>query len=124
MVSEATADSASWERRATLAAAAVYVIAWVIGLGIALSSFPASTASTADWASFERDHQGSVMLQEYLIHGVAAVALIVFAAGLRTFLRSSEGARTMLSDVAGIWRSDSSGQCLVGAGDLRPSAGQ
>ncbi len=100
MLSDATADSASWERRATLVAAGVYVIAWVIGLGIALSSFPASTASTAEWATFERDHQASLILQEYLIHGVAAVALIVFAAGLRTFLRNREGVRTMLSDVA------------------------
>jgi hypothetical protein len=86
-----------WERTAVAVAAAVYVVAWIVGLGISFS-YPSADASAKDWANYLNSNQGLVVFQEYLIHGLAAIALIVFAAGVRTFLRGT-GTR-FLSDVA------------------------
>lgn len=72
--------------RLTAAAGLVYVIAWVIGLLISPSS-PAPTASTGEITTYLVGNRGAVMIQTYLIDGVAAVALIVFAADLRSVVR-------------------------------------
>jgi hypothetical protein len=90
-------DLARWERTAVAVAAAIYVIAWLVGLGIGFA-FPSADASTKAWTDYLRSNQALVTLQEYLIHGLAAIALIVFAAGVRRFLRSE--AAGILPDVA------------------------
>jgi len=75
-----------------LGAAIVYVLAWIIGLGIS-SAFPASDASGGTWINFLKSHQGLVVLQEYLIHGLAAIALVIFAAAVRSSLLRADADR-------------------------------
>lgn len=87
-----------WEGHLLAASAAVYVVVWIAGLAIAFS-FPSADASTRDWTDFLKAHQGLVILQEYLIHGVAAVALLVFAAAIRAFSKRAGGS-SLLSDAA------------------------
>lgn len=79
-------------------AAAVYILAWLVGLGIAFS-YPASDASPKTWADYLTAHQELVTLQEYLIHGLAAIALVIFAAGVRAVLVRS-GASRLFTDIA------------------------
>ena len=79
-----------------LVAAVIYVVAWIVGLVIAFG-YPAADASGATWITFLKGNQGLVILQEYLIHGVAAIALIVFAAGVYAFLRQQAADRFLPS---------------------------
>jgi hypothetical protein len=76
----------AWERTALGVAAGAYVLAWIIGLRIGFS-FPSPDASGKEWANYLQSHQSLVVLQEYLIHGIAAIALIIFAAAVYTILR-------------------------------------
>lgn len=87
-----------WEGRLLAVAAAVYVVVWIVGLAIAFS-FPSADASAREWTDFLKAHQGLVILQEYLIHGVAAVALLVFAAAVRAFAKRAGGS-SVLPDAA------------------------
>ena len=77
---------AGWEPLTIRIAAAVYVLAWIVGLAIGLT-FPATEAPVREWAAFLRSHQALFVTQEYVVHGVAAVALLVFSAGVRAYLR-------------------------------------
>jgi len=88
----------AWERTALGVAAAAYVLAWIIGLGIGFS-FPSPDASGNEWVNYLQSHQSLVVLQEYLIHGIAAIALIIFAAAVYTILRGG-GALGALPAVA------------------------
>ncbi len=83
-------------RGALLAAAVFYVLAWLVGLAIAFS-FPASDASPGTWITFLKSNQALVTLQEYLVHGVAAIALVMFAAALYSVLRNADENRFLPS---------------------------
>jgi hypothetical protein len=84
-----------WEGRLLVVSAAVYMVVWIVGLAIAFS-FPSADASAREWTDFLKAHQGMVIVQEYLIHGVAAVALLVFAAAMRAFAKRAGGSSLLL----------------------------
>jgi hypothetical protein len=86
------------EGRWIAASGLVFVAAWVVGLFISFSS-PAATASIADWTAYYLGHSGAAMFQTYLIDGLTAAALVVFAAALRSALRRFEGESTTLSSI-------------------------
>lgn len=71
----------SWVAVAGLA----YVAAWIAGLLIEPST-PAPTASVAEVLAFYRANQAETMIQTYLFGGVAAVAILAWAAALRSTL--------------------------------------
>ena len=75
----------------------VFVVAWVVGLVIA--SPPATTAPTATVIAYYQATREMAMLQTYLISGLTGVALIVFAAALRSALRRFEGESSTLSSI-------------------------
>ena len=63
--------------RAVLPAAAAYVAAWLAGLAV----LPEAVDAHADAGSIGRylvAHAGAAVLQSWLVHGVAAVALVWF----------------------------------------------
>ena len=81
-------------------AAFVYVVAWVIGLIMGLtSSAPAATDSAQKIGTYFAAHREAAMIQAYLLDGIAGIALIAFAATLRGALRRFESARTPLSTI-------------------------
>lgn len=98
MAKESIERGSGWVGPLLAASAAVYVVVWIVGLGIAFS-FPSADASAREWTDFLKSHQGLVIFQEYLIHGVAAVALLVFGAALRVCIRHAAGS-SLLPDVA------------------------
>ncbi len=59
----------------------VYVAAWVIGLGLA-SSGPGAFDPAGEVHEYFVDHRSVALIQSLLVHGVAGVALIVFALAL------------------------------------------
>ena len=64
------------DRRAVLPAAAAYVAAWLAGLAV----LPEAVDPHADAGSIGRylaAHAGAAVLQSWLVHGVAAVALVL-----------------------------------------------
>jgi hypothetical protein len=85
------------DRRWIAASGLVFVAAWIVGL--ALTSSPAATASTTDLVAYYQAHRGMAMLQAYLTNGLTGITLIVFAAALRSALRSFEGASSTLSSI-------------------------
>jgi len=73
--------SRSWVAVAGL----VYVMAWLAGLLIEPST-PAPTASAGEVLAFYRANQAETMIQTYLFGGVAAIAILAWAAALRSAL--------------------------------------
>ncbi len=72
------------------AAGTTYVAAWLAGLAVA----PSLPADDAGVAAYYRDHGATVVLQSGLVHGVAGIALAVFAvAAVRTLGRDDRVAR-------------------------------
>ena len=88
----------SWEAWLLLAAGLVFVVAWLAGLVLS-SPAPGADDSVATIAAYYRAHGGTVMLATYLVDGVTAVALLVFAAALRSIFRRAESWGTPLSAV-------------------------
>ncbi len=76
----------------------VFVAAWVAGLLVAPSS-PAATDPVGKIGTYYLAHRRAVMVQTFLIDGVAGAALLVFAAALKGALRRFQGVNTALSDV-------------------------
>src|SRR5213592_1299034 len=60
---------------------AVYVLAWIVGLLVAPAA-PSPTASDATVATFFSDNHAATLAQATLVHGIAGVALAVFAVAL------------------------------------------
>ncbi len=75
----------------------VFVAAWIVGLVIVAP--PAATSSTADLIAFYQANRNLAMLQTYLTNGLTGIALIVFAAALRSALRRFEGESSTLSSI-------------------------
>src|SRR5947209_6463544 len=59
-----------------------YVGAWVVGL-TAFGAGPAANASDSTIARYFADHRAASSAQSLLIHGVAAVALLVLLTAMR-----------------------------------------
>jgi hypothetical protein len=77
-----------------------YVVAWLIGLAIGMAtSSPGPTDSTSTIGAYFSSHREIAMIQAYLLDGIAGVALIVFAAALRSALRRFEGESATISSV-------------------------
>lgn len=82
-------------RHPRLAAAGfVYVAAWVVGLLIDPHA-PDLMAPPAELAAFYRAHASQHLAQVFLIHGVAALALLALAAGLRGAVRQEAGTHAL-----------------------------
>lgn len=78
----------------------VYVVAWLIGLAIGLTtSAPGPSDSVTTMAAYFSSHRQLAMIQAYLLDGIAGIALIVFAAALRSALRRFEGESATMSDI-------------------------
>ena len=84
--------------RPALAAAAVYVGAWAVGLLLAPSA-PSWTDAQAVH-DFYLEHAGPVLAQALLVHGVAGIALAVFAVRLNA-VSVARGERRNLVAVTG-----------------------
>jgi hypothetical protein len=78
------------------AAGIAYVGAWVVGL-TAFGVGPASDASDAEVARYFADHRTLTALQSLLIHGVAAMALLVVLGAVKR-----AGATTRIAHAAGV----------------------
>lgn len=65
-------------RRALATAGIAYVAAWLIGLATAPAA-PKSDAADATIQAFYADHGSATLLQATLVHGIAGVALAIFA---------------------------------------------
>jgi len=77
-----------------------YVVAWIIGLAIGMAtSSPGPTDSPSTIGAYFSSHREVAMIQAYLLDGIAGVALIVFAAALRSALRRFEGESATVSSV-------------------------
>jgi hypothetical protein len=63
--------------RVLVAAGGTYVVAWLVGL-VAAPARPTTTADEA-LAGFLREHDGPLLAQSVLVHGVAGAALLVVA---------------------------------------------
>ena len=70
-------DSHPTRHLATSVAATVYVAAWLVGLAV-LPSGPDAAGSAGTIRSALAAHAGAAVLQSWLVHGVAAVALVCF----------------------------------------------
>jgi hypothetical protein len=68
-------------RGVVASAGAVYVLAWIVGLLVAPAA-PSPTASDATVATFFSDNHAAILAQATLVHGIAGVALAVFAVAL------------------------------------------
>src|SRR5918911_2613409 len=77
-----------------------YVVAWLIGLAIGMAtSSPGPTDSPSTIGAYFSSHREVAMIQAYFLDGLAGVALIVFAAALRSALRRFEGERATVSSI-------------------------
>lgn len=80
-------------------AAAVYVLAWLVGLFAA----PARPTAGADAVKgYLVDHSGAAVAQSLLVHGVAGVALAAFAWSLSRSVDHSSVAVVVLGSVAAV----------------------
>jgi hypothetical protein len=68
-------------RRSVPLAAVAYVGSWMAGLAV-LPSGPAPHAAAADVSATLADHAPAAILQSWLVHGVAAIALVWFVRAL------------------------------------------
>lgn len=87
-----SASTHSWPK----AAGVTYVVAWAVGL-TAFGVGPGTGASATDVAGYFANHRISTAIQSFLIHGVAAAALLVVLAAVR---RTQTSTRTAY--VAGV----------------------
>ena len=78
-------DSHPTRHLATSVAATVYVAAWLVGLAV-LPSGPDASGSAGTIRSALAAHAGAAVLQSWLVHGVAAVALVCFVRSALTLL--------------------------------------
>src|SRR4051794_24427880 len=92
----AAAPTAAHRRDWAKIAGLGYVGAWVVGL-TAFGVGPASDASDTDVARYFADHRVMSATQSLLIHGVAAVALLVVLTALKRTGRS-----TVVASTAGV----------------------
>lgn len=83
--------------RWTAVAGAAYVTAWIVGLMVAPSA-PASTASAAQVHAYYADSTPAILLQSFLVHGLAGFALAVLALAIP---RATGATRTMGRAVTG-----------------------
>jgi hypothetical protein len=74
------------------AAAGTYVGAWLVGLALAPAA-PPPDAAAADIVRHYLDHGAEVLTSSALVHGVAGLALGVFAVSLATSVRARGGLR-------------------------------
>jgi hypothetical protein len=88
----------SWEGWLVLAAGVVFVAAWAAGLVLSAPA-PGVNDSVGTIAAYYRAHGSTVLLATYLVDGVAAIALMVFAATLRSLFQRAESWGTPLSAV-------------------------
>lgn len=70
------------------AAGVAYVGAWVVGLA-AFGAGPAAEATDAEIARYFADHRIASTVQSLLIHGIAAIALLIVLVALRRRDRST-----------------------------------
>jgi hypothetical protein len=78
-----------------------YVLAWLIGLGIGMSSAAPGPAASADaLGAFFSAHRISAMVQAYFLDGLAGAALIVFAGAIHVSIRRAEGESNTLGTIA------------------------
>ena len=88
-------------RRFIAFSAGVYLAAWVIGLFVS----PAAPSTTASAEAIHRHfvaNHGSALLQSYLVHGVAGIALAAFVITSWRTLQTSDGSRRRPILAAGI----------------------
>jgi hypothetical protein len=67
-----------------------YVLAWLIGLPLAPSA-PEATASAAQVNDYFVTHNSAALLQALFVHGLAGIALVLFALALWGYLRAAAG---------------------------------
>ena len=88
----------SWEGWLMLGSGLALVGAWTAGLVLSASA-PGLDGSAAAIAAYYRGYGATVTLAAYLLDGVAAVALLVFAATLRSVFGRAESWGTPVSGV-------------------------
>src|SRR5689334_10725245 len=100
LVMQKTTVAATREGRWIAGAGFVYVLAWIVGLVMGLTtSAPGPTDSASTIAAYFSSHRQMAMIQAYLLDGIAGISLIVFAAGLWSTLRRLEGENATLSSI-------------------------
>lgn len=87
-------------RRSAGVAAVVYVGVWVLGLAVADGAVD-RTIGDSGIRTWLVDHGGAVLLQATLVHGVAALALLVLVAGLAPLVARRDGRRVLVVAGAG-----------------------
>jgi len=87
-----TALPSAARSRSTATAAGTYVGAWLVGLALAPAA-PSPDAAAGDVARHYLDNGAAVLASSTLVHGVAGVALGVFAVSLATSVRVRGGLR-------------------------------
>jgi hypothetical protein len=81
-------------------AGCTYVVTWLVGMAIGMAtSSPGPTDSASTIGAYFSSHREVAMIQAYLLDGLAGVALIVFAAVLRSALWRLEGESATVSSV-------------------------
>jgi hypothetical protein len=94
------AVAATNEGRWIAVAGCAYVVAWLVGLAIGLTtSSPGPTDTSSTLGTYFSSHREVVMIQAYLLDGIAGISLIMFAAALHSALRKFEGESTTVSSI-------------------------
>lgn len=94
-------DAAITGGRAIASAGFAFVITWLIGLAIGFAiAAPAPTATVATLGAYFATHREAVMLQAYLLDGIAGIALVIFAAALYPTLREHEEGNGTVASIA------------------------
>ena len=83
----AARHASAWARWAGIA----YIAAWLVGL-TAFGTGPGSDASESEVARFFSEHRTATAVQSLLVHGIAAIALLVVVVALRRTARSTRAA--------------------------------
>jgi hypothetical protein len=107
-------EPATAPTRRTAAAAGAYVGAWLVGLALAPAA-PAPDAAAADIARHYLDNGGAVLASSSLVHGVAGVAVGLFATSLAKTVRASGGLRRAVIGTGIAASALSLGQVVVAA---------
>lgn len=97
MKSQPAASRAAGDYRLLRASGAIYVLAWVVGLGIAPSA-PSQTDPDVKVHAFFLHHHTATLVQALLVHGVAGVAFasLVVALARSVLVARSGSARSLL----------------------------
>ena len=121
-LTDPTHDLRPTSRRAVLPAATAYVAAWLAGLAVLPEAVDAHAGSAGPSARYLVAHAGAAVLQSWLVHGVAAVALVWFVRSALAAAGAVGDARPPALHRLTLWAVLGGGCGVPAAGRLPPRA--